>query len=50
VAIINAHLHDPPPSVFLRRAELPVAVDAVVARGSGKQPDDRYPDLQGLRR
>ncbi len=48
VAIINAHLHDPPPSVFLRRAELPVAVDAVVARGLAKQPDDRYPDCKAF--
>jgi serine/threonine protein kinase len=48
VAIINAHLHDPPPSVYLRSAELPIAVDAVIARGLAKKPDDRYPDCKAF--
>ncbi len=48
VAIINAHLHDPPPSVALRRAELPAAVDAVIARGLAKKPEDRYPDCKAF--
>jgi serine/threonine-protein kinase len=46
VALINAHLHDPPPSVHLRRPELPTAVDAVIARGLAKEPADRYPDCR----
>jgi len=48
VAIINAHLHDPPPAPHERRPELPAAVDAVIARGLAKRPDDRYPDCKAL--
>jgi len=43
VAMINAHLHDAPPSVTLRRPELRPSVDAVIARGMAKAPDERYP-------
>ena len=51
VAIINAHLHDPPPSAFLRaRPELPAGVDAVVARGLAKRAGRPLSRLQGLRR
>jgi serine/threonine protein kinase len=48
VAIINAHLHDPPPSVHLRHGELPAGVDAVIARGLAKRPDERYPDCKAF--
>ena len=46
LAIVNAHLRDAPPSLHLRRAELPIAVDAVIARGLAKDPADRYPDCR----
>ncbi len=48
VAIINAHLHDAPPSLHGRLASLPVAVDAVIARAMAKAPDDRYPDCRSF--
>ena len=44
LAIVNAHLRDAPPSLHQRRADLPAAVDSVVARGLAKRPADRYPD------
>ncbi|HEY8198124.1 MAG TPA: hypothetical protein VIF44_00005, partial [Candidatus Limnocylindrales bacterium] len=44
LAIVNAHLRDMPPSIHQRRADLPSAVDAVIARGLAKRPTDRYPD------
>ncbi len=48
VALINAHLHDAPPSVHLRRPEVPIEVDAVIARGLAKDPADRYPDCRTM--
>ena len=42
VALISAHLKDPPPSATELRPELPAAVDAVIARGMAKTPADRY--------
>jgi len=48
IAIINAHLRDAPPSLRERRIELPAAVDAVIARGLAKKPDDRYPDCKAF--
>ncbi len=48
VALINAHLHDPPPSVHLRVPTLPREADAVVARGMAKAPDARYPDCRSF--
>ena len=46
VAIINAHLHDAPPSLRARVATLPTAVDAVIARGMAKDSAARYPDCR----
>jgi serine/threonine protein kinase len=48
VAIINAHLRDAPPSLHERRIEIPAVVDAVIARGLAKKPDDRYPDCKAF--
>ena len=48
LAIINAHLRDAPPSVHERKADLPAAADAVVARGLAKDPAARYPDCQSF--
>ena len=36
-----AHIVEPPPSVSERRPELPRALDAVLAAGMAKDPDDR---------
>jgi serine/threonine protein kinase len=48
VALISAHLKEPPPSATELRPELPAAVDAVVARGMAKTPADRYPSCAAL--
>jgi serine/threonine-protein kinase len=42
VAVLWAHVHEEPPLVTSRRAELPKAIDAVLARGLAKEPADRY--------
>jgi serine/threonine protein kinase len=41
-ALLWAHLVEPPPAVTATRPELPVAVDAVVARAMAKDPAERY--------
>lgn len=41
-ATMWAHYSDPVPSACERRPALPRAVDAVLARGLAKEPDDRY--------
>jgi serine/threonine-protein kinase len=41
-AILMAHLSEPPPSVRVRRPELPEAVDRVLARALAKDPEERY--------
>ena len=43
VALITAHLKDPPPSANALMPGLPSGVDAVIARGMAKAPGDRYP-------
>jgi class 3 adenylate cyclase/ABC-type transport system substrate-binding protein/predicted Ser/Thr protein kinase len=42
VAVVFAHLKDPPPSLSALRPELPAELDPVLARGMAKDPDDRY--------
>ena len=42
LAIISAHLRDPPPRPTELRPELPAAIDDVVATGMAKSPHDRY--------
>jgi len=42
MAVIWAHLYQPPPSLAARRAGLPAAADEVVARALAKAPADRY--------
>ena len=42
LAIISAHLRDPPPRPTELRPELPAAIDDVVATGMAKAPADRY--------
>src|SRR5947208_4636816 len=41
-AVTYAHLRDAPPNPTARPADLPHAVDAVLVRGMGKKPDDRF--------
>jgi hypothetical protein len=42
VAVIYAHLNDPPPRPTELRPELPLAIDRVVAIGMAKAPESRY--------
>ncbi len=42
MAVISAHISDPPPSLAARRPELPPAVDQVIAKALSKSPADRY--------
>ena len=47
-AVMYAHVVDPPPSVSERRAELPAALDDVIAAGMAKDPDERPPTARAL--
>jgi serine/threonine-protein kinase len=42
VAMIYAHLVEPPPLVSERRPDLPAGLDAVVSKALSKRPEDRY--------
>jgi serine/threonine protein kinase/DNA-binding beta-propeller fold protein YncE len=42
MAVLWAHMYDPPPSVTDRRPDLPTAVDDVIARALAKNPEYRY--------
>ena len=42
MAVLMAHLSDPPPSVASQRPGLPAAVDQVLATALAKKPDRRY--------
>jgi hypothetical protein len=41
-AVLYAHISDPPPKLTEKRADLPAAVDDVIATGMAKQPEARY--------
>jgi serine/threonine-protein kinase len=46
--LIAHHLHTPPPQPSTTESGVPVAFDAVIARGMAKNPDDRYQTVQEL--
>jgi serine/threonine protein kinase, bacterial len=46
--LIAHHLHTPPPQPSATKADVPVAFDAVIAKGMAKNPDDRYQTVQEL--
>ena len=46
--MIAHHLHTPPPQPSSSEADVPVAFDAVIAKGMAKNPDDRYSTVQEL--
>src|SRR2546429_9145356 len=43
VAVLNAHLHAPPPKLTRVAPELPAALEPVIAKALSKSPLDRYP-------
>ncbi|ONH31123.1 protein kinase domain-containing protein [Pseudofrankia asymbiotica] len=43
LAVVMAHLQDPPPVLSAVRPGTPAAFDAVIVRGLAKSPDDRHP-------
>jgi serine/threonine protein kinase len=43
LALVRAHLSDPPPMLTAERRDLPVVIDRVLASAMAKSPDDRYP-------
>ena len=47
MALLWAHLEEPPPAVTDAAPGLPAALDAVLARGLAKQPDGAVPELRG---
>ena len=49
MALIYAHLLEPPPSMRAARPELADAIDHVVAKAMAKKPDERYASAQGAR-
>ncbi|MFN8217925.1 MAG: serine/threonine-protein kinase [Solirubrobacterales bacterium] len=49
-ARLYAHLNDPPPAPSLYAPEVPVALDAVLARAMAKDPAARYPSAGDLGR
>jgi Tol biopolymer transport system component/serine/threonine protein kinase len=48
VALLYAHLQEPPPTASEYGPELPPAVDEVLARGMAKSRDDRYASCSAL--
>src|SRR3954452_24053994 len=43
MAVMWAHMQEPPPKVSERRPDLPAGLDAVIATAMAKSKDDRYP-------
>jgi ABC-type transport system substrate-binding protein len=50
LAVVFAHLNEPPPRLTDVRPGLPLAFDTVVATALAKSPDDRYPTCGELAR
>ena len=50
VVVALQHVSDPPPSVLEQRPEVPLRVAAAVERALEKDPDDRFPTMDDVRR
>ena len=48
IAVLFAHLEEPPPRLSDRRPELPQALDPVIDRALAKEPDSRYQTCHDL--
>ncbi|HSM92084.1 MAG TPA: serine/threonine-protein kinase [Anaeromyxobacteraceae bacterium] len=49
LAVVNAHLHDPPPPIRELAPELPEGVAEVIHRALEKRPEDRFPTADAMR-
>jgi YVTN family beta-propeller protein len=48
LAVLWAHVNDPPPRLGEHRPELPAALDDAIGRALAKAPDDRHPSCDAL--
>jgi serine/threonine-protein kinase len=48
MAVMWAHMQEPPPSVTARRPDLPSALDGVIATALAKRKDDRFPSASSF--
>jgi YVTN family beta-propeller protein len=48
LAVLWAHVHDPPPRISEYRPDLPAGLDDVIGRALAKAPGDRYPSCTAL--
>jgi serine/threonine protein kinase len=48
VAVMFAHITEPPPAVSKVRPDLPEALDGVIARAMAKKPEDRFPTCRSM--
>ena len=48
LAVLWAHVHDPPPRIGEHRPDLPATLDGVIGRALAKDPGDRHPSCGGL--
>jgi YVTN family beta-propeller protein len=48
LAVLWAHVHDPPPQISEHRPDLPTGLDEAVGRALAKAPGDRYPSCGAL--
>jgi YVTN family beta-propeller protein len=48
LAVLWAHVNDPPPRIDEHRPDLPAALDEVIGRALAKEPGDRFPSCGAL--
>ncbi|HYZ30232.1 MAG TPA: protein kinase [Thermoleophilaceae bacterium] len=48
LAILQAHLHEPPPRITRERPDLPALLDDVLGRALAKDPADRFPSASAF--
>jgi YVTN family beta-propeller protein len=48
LAVLWAHVHDPPPRIGGYRPDLPAGLDDAIGRALAKAPDDRHPSCAAL--
>jgi YVTN family beta-propeller protein len=48
LAVLWAHVHDPPPRIAEHRPDLPAGLDEVIGRALAKAPGDRHPSCGAL--